>query len=78
MFYVFLVIVYGFIVMKLLFLILFKAPRIISGCERYRIGLLSLSLLVNPFSYQCIKASLTPFNEMMRHKKIIIIRKGVV
>lgn len=75
MFYVFLVIVYVFIVMKLLFLILFKVPRPISGCERYRIGLLSLLLLVNPFSYQCIKSSLTSFNEMMRHKKII--RRGV-
>ena len=65
MFYVFLCIFYVFIVMKLLFLILFKAP--ISGCERYRIVLLLLlSLLVNRFSYRCIKASLTPFDEIVR------------
>ena len=63
-YYIFLFIFCVFIAMKLLYLILFKAPRTISGCERYRIVLLLLllllSLLVNPFSYQCIKASLTP------------------
>ena len=78
-YYIFLFIFCVFIAMKLLYLILFKAPRTISGCECYRIVLLLLllllSLLVNPFSHQCIKASLTPFDEMMRHSKII--RRGV-